>query len=204
MIKYYIRTTNERIIDKSYEQIDYTKLIDLSHKPIESFIEQLKVISDVDSVLLEDDLILCRGFKKEIEKVIKEYPNYIINFFTRPTIYFTTNTNNQFGCNQCTYYPKGIARVVAEEMERVRITFPTMKQYDTIEDIALKRLGIVHVDYRPCLVQHINKNSLIQLKALNNMRTYYFKDYLDELGINYDDSKAVFNHINKLIDKVSD
>ena len=36
------------------------------------------------------------------------------------------------------------------------------------------------------------------------MRTYYFKDYLDELGINYDDSKAVFNHINKLMDKVSD
>ena len=54
-IKYFVRTTGERVLDKSYEQIEYTLLIDKEHKPIQSFIDQLNIISEYNAVLLEDD-----------------------------------------------------------------------------------------------------------------------------------------------------
>ena len=81
MLKFYVRTTLERQLDSSYSQIEYELLVDTEHKPIESFIEQLEQISEYDSVLLEDDLILCKEFKNRIEEVINKYPNKIINFF---------------------------------------------------------------------------------------------------------------------------
>jgi hypothetical protein len=80
-IKYFVRTTNDRIYEYDLE---HEKLIDTEHAPVKSFINQLKYISQWDSVLLEDDLILCKDFKKRIEEVINQYPDKIINFFTRP------------------------------------------------------------------------------------------------------------------------
>ena len=73
MLKFYVRTTLERQLDSSYSQIEYELLVDTEHKPIESFIEQLEQISEYDSVLLEDDLILCKDFKNRIEEVINKH-----------------------------------------------------------------------------------------------------------------------------------
>ena len=183
MIKYYVRTTGERKLDTSYEQIDYTLLVDREHKPIESFIHQLECISDCDSVLLEDDLILCKDFKNKIEQVIKEHRDRVINFFTYPLAYFPTGESTTFMYNQCTYYPKGVAKLIADEMKKIT----NIKQYDVIENIALKNIRLKHIRYRPCLVQHIDKGSLIGNTSVNR-NTPYFIDYLEELGISYDDA----------------
>ena len=106
---YYIRTTLDRMLDKSYQQIPYKLIIDKEYKPIDSFINALYEISDDNAVLLEDDLILCQNFKIEIEKVIDKYPDRIINFFMFPTFYFKTYEAKRIVFNQCTYYPKGVA-----------------------------------------------------------------------------------------------
>lgn len=188
MIKYYVRTTGERALDKSFSQINYTLLIDKEHQPIKSFIKQLEIISDSDAVLLEDDIILCDDFKKHIEKVINEHPNRIINFFTYPMLYFKTDESKTFMYNQCTYYPKGIGKVVADEMKKIT----NIKQYDVIEYMALNKLKIKHIRYRPCLVQHIDYSSLIG-NTCNNRRTIYFIDYLNELGISYEDAEKSEN-----------
>ena len=190
MIKYFVRTTQERTFN--YE-LDYELLVDKDKKPVKSFIKQLKYISRYDSVLLEDDLILCKDFKDKIEDVIKQYPNDIINFFYNPNTYFTTHYGSSFCWNQCTYYPKGIGLRVAEEMERARKNVPNM-QYDMLENVALHNLGIRHVVYRPCLVQHIDNGSLIQDSSCPTRRTIYFEDYLNELGIKYEDA---FQYENK-------
>ena len=184
-MKYYVRTTKERILDKTYSQIDYELLIDFEHKPVESFIKQLETISEEDAVLLEDDLILCKDFKNKIEEVIRQYPNKIINFFTNPNKYFSTRESDIFAYNQCTYYPKGIAKQIALEMKKIEEEeFPQKHQYDILEGKALKTLGITHLQYRPCLVQHIDNRSLIQ-KNNKKRRTLFFVDYLEELGISY-------------------
>lgn len=199
MIKYFVRTTQERTFN--YE-LNYELLVDKEKKPVESFIKQLKYISRYDSVLLEDDLILCKDFKDKIEDVIKQYPNDIINFFYNPNTYFTTHYGSAFCWNQCTYYPKGIGLRVAEEMERARKNVPNM-QYDMLENVALQNLGIRHVVYRPCLVQHIDNGSLIQDSSCPARRTIYFEDYLNELGIKYEDAYKYENK-NKLYKKLNE
>jgi len=185
MIRYFVRTTCERILDRSYEQIKYIPLIDIEHKPVESYIEQLEIISDFDAVLLEDDLILCKDFKKRIEKVIKKYPNQIINFFTSPELYFETHRTEKFTYTQCVYYPKGVINKIIEHM-KLKAKFYT--QYDYLEYISLVKAGIPVISYRPCLVQHIDNKSLIQKGKGRKRRCIYFIDYLDELGIDYKDA----------------
>lgn len=190
MIRYFVRTTGERSFN--YD-LHYELLVDKEKKPVESFISQLKYISQFNSVLLEDDLILCKDFKDKIEDVIRQYPNDIINFFYNPSTYFTTNYSSNFCWNQCTYYPKGIALQVAEEMSRVRKNLPNM-QYDMLENVALQNLGMRHVQHRPCLVQHVDNGSLIQDNSCPTRRTIYFEDYLNELGIDYKDA---YKHENR-------
>lgn len=180
MIKFYVRTTGERILHNSYNQINYTLLIDKDHKPVDSFIKQLELIADEDAVLLEDDLVLCNNFEEEITKAVNENPETIINFFNHPLKYFTTHkTCENFAYNQCTYYPKGLGRKVAAKMNELRKSY---HQYDTLENLALKVLHLTHVVYRPTLVQHIDYNSLIQ-KSSGNRRCPYYIDYLKELNI---------------------
>lgn len=198
MIKYYVRTTGERILDESYSQIKYEVLLDIEHNPVGHFIASLKEINDQNSVLLEDDLILCKDFKKRIEEVIDRYPKYIINFFQLPSRYITTNiSNSMFRYNQCTYYPKGIGKFIAEEMEKLKVD--RSLGYDVIEDLALQKLGLVYVLYRPCLVQHKDIQSIINKNFKVKRRTLYFIDYLDELGITYDEAYKYEKELETLL-----
>lgn len=183
MNKFFVRTTGKRQIN--YD-LDYEVLCDPVSPPVDSFINQLKHISDYDAVLLEDDLVLCENFKEEIEKAISLYPNKIINFFTDINHYYSTYVETNFNFNQCTYYPKGIAKMLAEEMEKCRKNLPTA-QYDVLQHYTMNKLGITHVKYRPCLVQHLDFDTLIQEQTYNR-RCIYFIDYLKELNIEYEDA----------------
>lgn len=197
MNKYFVRTTLERKLDSSYSQIDYELLVDTNHEPVNSFIEQLEFISDYDSVLLEDDLLLCNDFKNKIEEVIEKYPNDIINFFTKPHAFFTTNYSQCFSYNQCTYYPKGIGKVLANEI-RNQLKLNPKFQYDQLENMAMQKLKILNVCYRPCLVQHLDYSSLIQQRGLSRW-TPYFIDYLKELHIDYMDAYSNKDKLIKLM-----
>lgn len=190
MIKYFIRTTLERNLDESISRElgeNYTFLVDTEYKPIESFVEQLSIISEYDSILLEDDVILCKDFKQRIEKVINKYKDKVINFFTNPNSWFKTKENiGCFSFNQCTYYPKGISKLLAEKI----VTFKNWDKigYDLLMNKALVDLSISHIQYRPCLVQHIDIKSLLPFHHFKPRRCVYFIDYLEELGISYEDA----------------
>lgn len=191
-MKYFVRTTPDRIFDYS-DKIEYEVLVDSEHKPTQSFIKQLRIISEYDAVLLEDDCLLCDNFKEEIEKVIKKHKKMIINFFYNPKEYFTSHVQEHFMWNQCTYYPKGMGALLADKMEEIikreKIVYIG---YDALENKALQELQIVNYAHRPCLVQHIGYSSLID-KCLVHKDTIYFKDYLDELGIDYSDAYSSDN-----------
>lgn len=186
-IKYFVRTIKTRNFD--YSDIDYIELIDKNPDFVQSFIDQLKIISEYDSVFLEDDCKLCKNFKEEVERVIAEHPNHIILFFYNPEIFFTSHYTNRFMWNQCVYYPKGMGEKVAKCVEELRKerSFCKVKNYDVLQLNALKRNGIPCYVYRPCLVQHIGGNTSL-IGNSGNRDTIYFKDYIDELGIDYIDS----------------
>lgn len=198
MIKYFVRTTGERKLDKSFSQIDYELLIDKEHKPIESFIKQLSIISEYDAVLLEDDVELCEDFQKEIEKVINEHPKDIINFYSEPMKYYTSHYTQIVIYNQCTYYPKGIGKILSNQMKK-ELEGKDIREYDILETRAIKTLNLYLYNYRPCLVQHIDNISLMRGKIyISDRITPFFKNYLDKYNVDYTDPKSVFENIDKL------
>lgn len=190
--RYYVRTTGDRILDKSYKQIEYELLIDTERKPVDHFIQCLFKISNTDSILLEDDLILCDNFKEEISKAIKQYPNRIINFFQCPYFYKPIIEESYPKWNQCTFYPQGVAQQIAEAMSKEERNVGMRKNmYSIIEGNALTKLGIQMVQYRPHLVQHLDFNTFLfgdKKKTFIYRRSPFFIDYLKKLGISYNEA----------------
>lgn len=193
-MKYYVRTTGDRQF--SYD-INYEVLVDTEHKPIRSFIDQLKYISSDDAVLLEDDVILCKNFKERIEEVVAQHPNCVINFFEDPFIFYLTETRPgiKYRYNQCTYYPKGVAKTIADKMEEIWPEYQNEKNYDFLQSYAMDALGMSYISYRPCLVQHKHMDSIIN-PNLRFRSTLYFADYIDELGVDYKDVTKFKNNID--------
>ncbi len=191
MIKYFVRTTGERVLDDSFSQIEYELLVDTEGHCGKAFLKQLEYVKDYDAVLLEDDIILCKNFKERIEKVISEHPNDVINFFTLPTWYFKTRKLSDFSYNQCTYFPKGSADKLlpyADKGEPLKSAEKYMKRM-------LKLSKTLHIQYRPCLVQHLDNGSLMNHNCKFSRRSPYFVDYLEELGISYEDAVKVENQV---------
>lgn len=195
MLKFFVRTVEERTVN--YDCLSYELLIDYEHKPIDSFITQLEYINSlqVDAVLLEDDLILCDNFEKYIEEAILSYPDTIINFYTWPEEYFLTRVGTHFQWNQCTYYPHKCLAPLITELKKQRLLNPT-DPYDELEAKALRSLNMLFYEWRPCLVQHVGYRSFII--GANYSDTIYFKDYLDNLQISYDNASEVLQNKGSL------
>lgn len=197
-MKYYVRTTGERVLDNSFSQIKYELWIDYEHKPTKAFIELLEKVQNENVVLMEDDIILCKDFDTRINEVIEKNPNEIINFFTRPNKYikdFKVNYKN-FCYNQCTYFPSNRTKEILqyvkehEEVKEQRTPEPFLKE-------VFKGLNLITLTHRPCLVQHIDDGSLMNHHSDKTpRRTPYFIDYLDKLNVKYEDCE---NH-NVLIE----
>lgn len=198
-MKIFIRTTNERALDESIKRElgdDFTLLIDLEHNSGKAFVKQLDIINEYDSVVLEDDVILCKDFKKRIEEVINTYPNELINFFTQPTTYFPTKKLSFFCYNQCVYFPKGFAKLIKDTLCKYNID---LNRQEVIMRESLNKLKLKHLCYRPCLVQHIDKGSLMNHNPSFCRRSPFFIDYLEELNIPYENSGTKENY-RKLFD----
>lgn len=191
-MKYFIRTTNDRELDKSYNQIPYELIVDKDYKPIDSFIKALYQINDEDSFLLEDDLILCNDFIENSNKAIEAYPGRIINFFQSPPIYQPIKETYIIQFNQCTFYPKGIAKQIADIMiNEPRKEGSKRNMYSLLEQKALKELDVKVVQYRPHLVQHLDTTTLLfDNPPIGWRRSLYFIDYLKELGITYEEASS--------------
>lgn len=184
-IKYYIRSTGERYLDESYNQIPYVELIDKDHRYIDFFVDKLEELGNEDIVIIEDDCVLCKDFKNRIESVIAQYPNKVINFFqTKTKDYFKTHESTEYLTNQCTYYPKGLAVRLAQEMRKIHYEFPELCT-DQCEDLALKRMNETHIQYRPSLIQHLNFDSMLPRHKIDTHRTPFFIDYLDKYNFDY-------------------
>lgn len=186
-VKYFVRTMEGRPYDLP---IECEKIIDYEHKYVKSYIDALYYINDYNAVLMEDDIILCKNFKEEIEKVINQYPNNIINFFSSPSKYYTTHFTDVFVYNQCTYFPKGITKFLADKMMEMyvdEVKYPKQQRYGSLLNIVLYENHIPHIVYRPTLVQHIDALSTRDAQNLGR-NTPYFKDYLDEVGITMEEA----------------
>ena len=67
-MKYYIRTTGERILDESYNQIPYVKLIVKDHRYIDFFVDELERVGDEDCVLLRMTVFYAKILKSVLRQ----------------------------------------------------------------------------------------------------------------------------------------
>lgn len=185
-IKYYVRTTGDRKFD--YSPLKYEVLVDTERSSMRHFFKCLELIQDEDAVILEDDLELCDNFQEEIEKAIAEHPDYIINFFSRYRDFYTSHLSDRFNSNQCTYYPKGSTIPIVEKYKEKYSNGEHRRYYSNYLDGILRRLGIPNYCYRPTLVQHKEIDSLLSPGKIYKEQTLYYKKYIDELGIKYEDA----------------
>ena len=192
-IKYFVRTTKD---SKVNYDLDYTEICDTKNQYIQSYIDALNLISNYDAVLLEDDCVLCKNFKEEIEKVINEHPNDIINFFSFPNDYMTSHYSANFNYNQCTYFPKELSKKIIPELQLTYDKINYSKSYGALLNKVLRRIGIIHYIYRPTLVQHIDPRCKIR-------NTLYFKDYLDKLNISIEEAYKLENQ-SKLLELLNE
>lgn len=104
--------------------------------------------------------------------------------------YYTTHYTSVFIFNQCTYFPKGMTKILADEMMKVYLPeeqYPREQRYGALLNYVLQHLGIHHLVYRPTLVNHKDVRSTFKGSILNR-NTIYFKDYLDKLGITMEEA----------------
>ena len=185
-MKYFVRTTGERTLHESFSQIKYELLVDKEHNARKSFLEYLATLN-CDCVIFEDDIILCKDFKNRFKTIVKEHSKDVINFFFSPNRYFPSRYTVFFNWNQGVYYPKSVLKKLSVKMRELYTQYPDVP-HDELEGQALLSLGIKTYLPRPCLIQHIDLGSLIQPRILTPRRTPFFIDYLDELGIPYEDA----------------
>lgn len=196
MIKYFVRTTGERTLDESFQQIDYELLVDTEHKPVKSFIDQVMYLTSLNCevVILEDDVVLCRDFKARIEKIIEDNPIDTINFFYEPNWYFESTIEKPSVWHQCVYYSINALNILNTNLKHFNKDMK-FKHYDVVARFALLNKCMCYYP-RPCLVQHLDFDSIIG-NIPGNRTTPYFIDYLEDLGIDYKDAKE---HKEKLVE----
>lgn len=161
-------------------------LIDKEHKLREIFINQLESISNTDVVLMEDDIILCRDFKNKIENIIEKHPDEIINFYTKPFDYYV-DEYKYCVFNQCTYFPKRVLKGIVEFYNNHKHYINLKLTPEDYVRIYINNRKVYSP--RPCLVQHIDNKSILDKHPVPvPRRTPYFIDYLEDLGISYEEA----------------
>lgn len=180
-VKYRIMAMNLDDVDY-LDQIkgrDVEVILDQKHNAFDTWQRKLLSAGDDPCVFLEDDVILCDGFRDEIEKVIEQYPNMMISFFTlrkidRPTVM----RGADFCMNQCYYLPEKMARKIYEysfewlKTERGKAN-PT--GYDYCMADWLKEHKLRYILWSPSLVQHKQQKSRINPRRSSKRQATNFK-----------------------------
>lgn len=150
-----------------------------------SFFEACWRLDATGGVLLEDDVQLCREFRRRVEEVIDDRGHdQVISFFERPKVALTTALvgGSQFLWMQCLYLPPGFPRKCIDYYEAFRAERPTQWQGMATDRLIAYALTKEHMKYwriRPTLVQHLPFVSAIGRRPSNRQTPYFIDDLED-------------------------
>lgn len=182
-MKFFVKTTGQRELHKSFNQIKYTFLWDKKHHVGKAFFRWLKQMKKQDCVVLEDDIILCDHFEERINAAIQTCPNNLTNFFADYKQWQPCHWKQEWNNTQCVYYPKEISRKIYKFYKKYPI-YKLFSKHSPLLSLTMSLMNMQHWVYFPCLVQHLDLDSLIYSSdAINGYRrTEYFIDDLQNLG----------------------
>lgn len=197
-MKYIVRTVSW--VDERLRNVEVIKsvipdivvLTDTKRDGWNTYFEAMRMLNETGGVLLEDDVILCKGFKERIEGVISQKPDDLINFFERPKVSWCTTKyvgGSQYSSNLCTYYPPNLPIEFLKEYKNFRESKPDKHMglgYDCLMAHTLVKLKRKYWRIRPCLVQHSMFKSTINNRALDRQTDYFIDDLIKNGTISED------------------
>lgn len=155
-----------------------------------------------DSVLwLEDDVLLCNNFLTRVNEYIRYFgENNLINFFYGGSSidYHTVHlTGSQYLWNQCVYIPKGYTlhfynyymNVFRNDLRYRKSSF----NYDNCIAGCLRWHKLNYWLVRPCLVQHLEVESVINSKRVTNSNRRIAKYYIDNYVTTFNLNKKIYS-----------
>lgn len=184
------RTENVAKLKEIIPQLEV--VVDTTHNAYNGFFEACRIANDTGAIILEDDVQLCKDFCNRIESIIYDKgTDKVYNFFEKPKSYFKTSYvgGSNFMWTQCIYLPPELPMQIASMHDRFKEERPKKWQgqaYDCLIAYALTKLKTKYWRIRPCLVQHLDFNSIIGSRPTNR-QTPYFVDCLEEKGVVYDE-----------------
>lgn len=178
-MKIIVRKMPEMVLDKSFKQIEGMYETCYNGKAMETFMKSIELSVEDDCLNMEDDIILCKDFLNEVNKVIEKHPNKVISFFTLKNVEETKEMSGRTFCmNQCVYMPKWFNKLLKEYYNvwiksKRGIENPT--GYDYMMADLLSKVKENYILSIPCLVQHIEMKSRINSKRSSKRQTKRFK-----------------------------
>jgi hypothetical protein len=138
---------------------------DQTRNSMDTWMSALYEAGDEAILQLEDDIRLAPGFRDKAEKAISERPDSIIQFFSmrKADLDVGSRWDRSFVMGQCTYYPAGYCKQIAEfSVEFRRITHGTL-EYATDYMVRdwLKRRKEPYWIHVPNLVDHLPIQSAV-------------------------------------------
>lgn len=147
-----------------------------------NFFRICESINETGGLVLEDDVQLCRNFKRRIEAVIRDKgADQVISFFERPKVNFETSymPGSQFFWMQCLYLPPILPVKIVGYYEEFRENEPqkwTGMATDCLVAYALKKEKMRYWRIRPSLVQHLPFKSVIGSRSTKRQTPYFIDD----------------------------
>lgn len=149
-----------------------------------TFFQVCRAINDSGGVVLEDDVQLCRNFKKRLEAIVKDKgPDQVISFFERPKVKMDTACvgGSNFFWMQCVYLPPGFPNRIVSYYDQFKTERPKDWQgmaTDRLISYTLVKERKKYWRIRPTLVQHLPFKSVIGNRPTNR-QTPFFIDNME-------------------------
>lgn len=179
---YVIRAVRERAeyVEEILKQIPQAIVYwdDEYHDAMKSYLHVCKnIVGDNPAVLLEDDIILTSNFTEKIERIINEYPEILINFFSLSKKHTAPHfkRGREYCMNQCEYFPKGFARKVVEAYQVWPDREKEPNAYDYLVGYAWG-YGKPYLVWCPSLVQHREVKSIINPRRSSKRQSITFEE----------------------------
>lgn len=138
-------------------------------------------------VVLEDDILLCKGFYNKIMEVICKHRETVISFFEKPNskkeLKTSFNSGYDFMFNQCNYYPRWACDLFKDKQTIDRFKdwyINSGKKWIAPIDIYIANvLGENKIKYLmkvPFLVQHLPMKSMLGNRSTKRQTKYFIDD----------------------------
>ena len=178
-MKIVVRNSGGRNIDKLIANIPGLIVVCDGKNAWDSFIDALTLVGDEATVQMEDDAELCDGFYEQLTAIVDEFPDNVINFFSRRIDDERIGTRYiggaAFNYNICYYLPKGMAKEIVEFSKTwdKHDIHPTGTDLVIADYLSLK--GLNYLNIVPPLVQHAEGKSIIDSRRSSRRQSKMFR-----------------------------